>query len=82
MSTSTRAIANMLVPRGTCAVAVHSYAGAGDGQTLVWWELRFLLSYSYGASPFAKSSERVADLMGCRDFGMSIQLPLIPLIPA
>ena len=40
------AIANRLVPRGTCAVAVRSYAGASDGQMLVWWELRFLLSYT------------------------------------
>ena len=38
------AIANRLVPRGTCAVAVCCYAGAGDGQTLLWQELRFLLS--------------------------------------
>ena len=40
------AIANRLVPHGTCAVAVCSYEGAGDGQMLVWWELRFLLSYT------------------------------------
>ena len=39
-------ITNRLVPHDTCAVAVHSYEGASDGQMLVWWELRFLLSYN------------------------------------